>query len=239
MPLHSLLFSRDQEVIALVGEVLKGLDIDMTHCSHAHDAVHKLVGMNFDAIIVDTADARGAVEVLGVAKSSPSCERSIGVVLAASLTSIGLADGARTHMVLYRPLSAGRLRNGIKSALKLRSDGQDARESERTPIKIAATLRGAGQEETLAFIVNLSASGAALQAGRSMPASSIRNIEFFLPNSDENLTSPVELVWRDVQGQMGLRFAGASARFTETLEKWLTAQTCSHSCAAKAASDAG
>ena len=209
MLLHSLLFSRDQEIIGLVGEVLNGLDIDMIHCSQAHDAVGKLVGMNFDAIIVDTTDARGAVEVLGAAKLSSSCEQSIGVVLAASLTSIGLADGARSHMVLYRPLSAERLRNGIKSALKLRSDGQDARESERAPIKIAATLRGAGQE-ILAFIVNLSASGAALQAGRSMPSSSIRTIEFFLPNSDENLTSPVELVWRDVQGRMGLRFAGAS-----------------------------
>src|SRR5882724_10231269 len=179
MALHSLLFSRDQEIVALVVEVLKALDIEVTHCSQTQDAVQKLTGTYFDAIIVDDTYAPGAVEVLGVAKSLPSCETSIGVVLAASRTSIGLADGARSHMVLYRPLTADRLRNGVKSALKLRSGAVDARESERASIKIPVTLRSAGQDKTLAFIVNLSVGGAALQVGHSIPSSFIRAIEFF------------------------------------------------------------
>ena len=73
------------------------------------------------AIIVDNADAPGAVAVLAAAKSLPSCERSIGIVLAVSANSIGLAEGAHSHMVIYRPLSPDRLRNGIKSALGLRN----------------------------------------------------------------------------------------------------------------------
>jgi hypothetical protein len=234
MALHSLLFSRDQEIVALVVEVLKGLDIEVTHCSLVQDAVEKLAGTNFDAIIVDNSDAPAAVEVLWAAKSLPSCEQSIGVVLAASRNSIGLADGARSHMVLYRPLSADRLRNGVKSALKLRSGDEDARESQRAPIKIPATLRGAGQDEALAFIINLSAGGAALHVGQSIPSSCIQTIEFFLPNSNENLTSPVELVWRDVHGRVGVRFAGMSAASSESLEKWLTGQPASQSAAAKA-----
>jgi hypothetical protein len=40
----------------------------------------------------------------------------------------------------------------------------------------------------------------------------------------ENLSASVELVWRDVQGRMGVRFASASPAFSETLEKWLAAQ---------------
>jgi len=231
MALHSLLFSRDQEIVALVVEVLKGLDIEVTHCSLAQDAVKKLAGASFDAILVDNSDARGAVEILWAAKSLPSCEQSIGVVLAASRNSIGLADGARSHMVLYRPLSADRLRNGVKSALKLRSDSEDARESQRAPTKIPATLRGAGQDEALAFIINLSVGGAALHVGQSIPSSSIQSIEFFLPNSAENLTSPVELVWRDVEGRVGLRFTDASAAFSETLDKWLSGQPASQSAA--------
>ena len=144
MALHALLFSRDQAIIDLAGEVLKTLDIEVAQSTTAQDAVQRLTSTTFDAIIVDNADARGAVAVLSAAKSLPSCEQSIGIVLAVSPSSIGLADGARSHMVLYRPLSADRLRTGVKSALGLRNAGEDARESPRASIRIPATLRGAG-----------------------------------------------------------------------------------------------
>lgn len=222
--LRSLLFSRDQELISLVGEVLKTLDIDVSRCSVAQEAVQKLTSTKFDAIIVDNADAPGAVAVLSAAKSLESCDKSIGIVLAVSLNSIGLAEGARSHMVLYRPLSAGRLRNGIKSALGLRNEGEEARDSQRAAINIPATLRGAGMDETLAFITNLGAGGAALSVGQSIPSSSIHTIEFSLPNGTDDLTATVELVWRDVQGRMGVRFSNTSPSFDEILEKWLSAQ---------------
>jgi PilZ domain-containing protein len=220
MALHALLFSRDQAIIDLAEEVLKTLDIEVTQSSAEEDAVQRLANTKFDAIIVDNADARGAVEVLSAAKSLPSCEQSIGIVLAISPSSIALADGARSHMVLYRPLSADRLRTGVRSALRLRSDGEEARESPRASIRIPATLRGAGLDVTLAFITNLSAGGAALYVGQSIPSASIQTIEFSLPGEKDNLSTAVELIWRDVQGGMGIRFAGMSAAFAESLEKW-------------------
>jgi len=222
--LCALLFSRDQELISLVGDVLSTLDIDILQCSVAQEAVQKLIAKKFDAIIVDNADAPGAVAVLSAAKSLETCDKSIGIVLAVSLNSIGLAEGARSHMVLYRPLSADRLRNGIKSALGLRNEGDEARDSQRAAINIPATLRGAGLDETLAFITNLGAGGAALSVGQSIPSSSIHTIEFSLPNGTDDLTATVELVWRDVQGRMGVRFSNTSPTFDEILEKWLAAQ---------------
>jgi DNA-binding NtrC family response regulator len=178
MALHALLFSGDQQIIDLVGEVLKTLDIDVSQCSVGQEAVQRLTATRFDAIIVDNADASGAVTVLSAAKTLPSCDESIGIVLAVSRNSIGLAHGARSHMVLYRPLSTGRVLNGVKSALGLRSEGEDARESQRAATNIPATLRGAGLDETLVFITNLSKGGAALNAGQSVSSSSIRSIEF-------------------------------------------------------------
>jgi hypothetical protein len=53
---------------------------------------------------------------------------------------------------------------------------------------------------------------------------SIHTIEFSLPGEKDNLTSAVELIWRDVQGNMGIRFASTSATLTESLEKWLAVQ---------------
>jgi PilZ domain len=223
MALHALLFSRDQAIIDLAGEVLKTLDIEVAQST------------TFDVIIVDNADARGAVAVLSAAKSLPSCEQSIGIVLAISPSSIGLADGARSHMVLYRPLSADRLRTGVKSALGLRNEGEDARESPRTSIRIPATLRGAGLDQTLAFITNLSAGGAALYVGQEIPSASIQTIEFSLPGEKDNLTAAVELIWRDVQGRLGIRFANMSAAVSESLEKW----SATHSEALRSAKAAG
>ena len=223
MALRSLLFSKDQEIVKLAGEVLKTLDIEVAHSAQAQDAVRMITKTAFDAIIVDNADAPGAVVVLSAAKSLPSCEKSVGVVLAISPNSIGLAEGARSHMVLYRPLSVDRLLNGVKAALGLRGENEDARASQRAPINIPATLRGAGLEDTLVFITNLSAGGAALHVGRALPSSSIHSIDFALPDTKDNLSTAVELVWRDVQGRMGIRFANASATFDETLGKWLAA----------------
>jgi hypothetical protein len=226
--LRSLLFSRDQELIDLVGEVLKTLNIDVSHCCVAQEAVRKLTSTKFDAIIVDNADAPGAVAVLSAAKSLPSCEQSIGIVLAVSLSSIGLAEGARSHMVVYRPLSANRLLNGIKSALRLRNEGENAREFERASINIPVTVRGAGLEQTLAFLTNVGAGGAALNVGPSVPSSFIQTIEFCLPGTNENLKTSVELAWRDVQGRMGVRFTSMSTSFSDGLQKWLTTQPASH-----------
>jgi PilZ domain len=227
MALQSLLFSRDPEIISLAGEVLKSLDIEVSQCTAAPEAVRKLTATKFDTIIVDNADVHGAISVLSAAKSLATCDQSVGIVLAVSTTSLGLAEGARCHMVVYRPLSADRLRNGIKSALGLRGDGEDARESRRTSINIPATLRGAGLDEMLVFITNLSAGGAALQVGPSIPSSSIHSIEFSLPGKDDNLGASVELVWRDVQGRVGVRFVGMSAAFSASLEKWLAEQSAS------------
>jgi PilZ domain len=224
MALHALLFSRDQEIIGLASEVLKTLDIEVANCSNAADAIQRLTSTKYDAIIVDNADARSAVAVLSAAKSLPTCEQSIGIVLAVSPSSIALADGARSHMVLYRPLSAERLRTGVKSALGLRSEGEDARESPRAPIRIPATLRGAGPDEALAFITNLSAGGAALYVGPTIPSALIQRIEFSLPGEKDNLATAVELIWRDVEGRMGIRFAAMPTSFSESLEKWLAAQ---------------
>lgn len=68
--MHSLLFSPDQELIDLEGEVLKTFIIDVSDCSAAQEAAQRLTGAKFDAILVDHADAPGAVAVLA-AKSLP------------------------------------------------------------------------------------------------------------------------------------------------------------------------
>ena len=69
MALHALLFSRDRGIIDLAGEVLKTLDIEVVQSGVADEAVQRLTSTKFDALIVDNADARGAVAILAAAKA--------------------------------------------------------------------------------------------------------------------------------------------------------------------------
>jgi hypothetical protein len=93
MALRSLLFSRDLEMISLAGEVLKTLDLEVSQCREAQEAVRRLTETKFDAIVVVTP-TRGGVGVLSAARSMPSCEASVGIALAVSASSLGLAEGA-------------------------------------------------------------------------------------------------------------------------------------------------
>jgi hypothetical protein len=70
-------------------------------------------------------------------------------------------EGARSRKDIYRPLSLGRPRNGIKSALGQRNvdAGEGDRECKRASFNIPATLRCVGLEGALAFITNISAGG--------------------------------------------------------------------------------
>ena len=174
---------------------------------------------------MDNADASGAIVLLSAAKTLPGCEASIGIVLAVSPNSIGLAEDARSHMVLYRPLSADRLRNGIKSALGLRNEGEEARESERASINIPANVRGLGVDESLAFITNLSASGAALLVGRTVPSASIQTIEFSLPDTQDKLSTLCRINMARRAGPSGSSLCQHVPDVHQSMQQWLTAQT--------------
>jgi CheY-like chemotaxis protein len=220
MSLRALLFSRDEQIIQVVNQVLNNLNIEVTHSHNAQDAVQRLADERFDAILVDDADASKAIRVLAAAKVLPSCQESVGIVLAASSTSLGLAEDARSSLVLYRPLSADRLRHGVKSILNLRS-GEDERKSHRVPLAIPATLHCVGIEQVLVFLANLSTGGAAFMVGQSVPPHSVQAIEFELPETKTVIKASLEVVWRDAKGRMGVHFAHLEPSQAESLEKWL------------------
>jgi hypothetical protein len=60
-----------------------------------------------------------------------------------------------------------------------------------------------------------------------VPSSSIQIVEFSLPNLNQSISASVELVWRDVQGGLGIRFLDMSAACCHGLEQWLAAQAAS------------
>ena len=115
-------------------------------------------------------------------------------------------------MVLYRPLSADRLRNGIKSALGLRNEGEDARESGAHP-SASRRLSGARAwiRPWLSLPISAPAAPPCMWDARTFSLHS--NHRVFPAGEKDNLAAAVELIWRDVQGRMGIRFANMSQAF--------------------------
>ena len=91
--------------------------------------MQRLKATRFDTIIVDNADASGAVMVLAAAKTLHPAKNPSVLCWQCHVTA-RITQGARSHMVLYCPLSAGRLLMAEVGA-SLRSEGEDARESHR------------------------------------------------------------------------------------------------------------
>lgn len=113
MAFRSLLLCEDEATARLVGRVFRNLGVDMEHFTGGDIAVEKIKQGSFDAVVVDDADPTGAALVLEAARSLTSSKKCLGIVLAHSRTSLGVAFGAGTHLVIYKPIAVERVRSGL------------------------------------------------------------------------------------------------------------------------------
>ena len=224
MPLRSLLLCKQPETAQLVDRVFKELSIEVEPCTNPQEALGKLTNQRFEAVVVDDEDTAAAVLVLDGVKSLPSCKRCLGIVLAGPQTSLGVAFGSGTNLVIYKPISADRLRNGLR-ALRVLMGRRPFRQFPRLQVKIPARLNAGPNIEITALIVELGEGGAALRLRESVPAIGALGLEFVLSNKTNVITTSAEVVWRDVRGGLGVRFLNMPSTCSKLLNEWVAAQT--------------
>src|SRR2546429_3262553 len=170
MAFRSLLLCEHEATARLVGRVFRDLGVDMEHLTASDIAVEKIKQGSFDAVVVDDADPTGAALVLEAARSLTSCKKSLGVVLAGSQTSLGVAFGAGTHLVIYKPITPDRVRNGLR-AVRTLAARQHPRESHRIRVDVPATLHSAGKSYIPVSLVDISEGAFALRVDQALPPS--------------------------------------------------------------------
>src|ERR1700758_4862658 len=143
MPFYSLLLCKDQLTVQIIGGVCKELGVELEHCPTPDGAVAKLSIGRFDVILLDDSDPNGAALVLDRAKSFPSCKKSLGVVLASSRTSLRVAFGTGTHLVIYKPITPDRVRSGLRAVRALAARRHPR--AHRVRLDIPATLHSKGK----------------------------------------------------------------------------------------------
>lgn len=220
MQLRSLLLSQQPQTVALVTRVCRELGVELQHCSTVKSALEKLAAQKFHGVIVDDHDGPSAALMLRDAQASG--RRSLTIALAKKDAALDAVFGAGTHLVIYKPLTHDRLRNGLRAIRALMGRRQQ-RGSRRVKADIAATITVNETENIPAKILDISGGGTALSIQRSLPAVKSLKLSFVLPGGESPIITAAELVWKDVQGHLGIQFVNISPTSTLMISKWMKA----------------
>jgi len=197
--------------------------LELHHCSTAKAAVEKFMVHRFQGVIVDDQDGPSAALLLRDIQASIRGKNALIIALAKADAALDTVFGAGTHLVIYKPLTHDRLRNGLRaiSALMAR---RRPRASPRLKVDITATLNVDETEEIPVRILDLSEGGAALSLQRSFSIEKSLRLSFTLPGEKDTVTTIAELVWKDIRGNLGIEFLNTEPAFTRLFSRWMKAQ---------------
>ena len=220
--LHSLLLSSDRDTVRVVTRVFKDLEVDIDHCEETFSALSQAIEHHYDAIIIDDSMEEPHVALQKLIEI-PSCSTSVRIVLADPSTSLHPVFRANTQVVIYKPLSPDRVRQGLRAVRNLMTR-ERRRGNSRIPINLSARMspahsRGAGKQIT---ITDLSETGAAIRCDLDhLPASGGVTVDFSLPNEPEIIHATGELVWQDNKERAGIRFLDMPSHARKQLARWI------------------
>jgi c-di-GMP-binding flagellar brake protein YcgR len=220
--LRSLLLTDDNNTVRIVTRNFKDLEVELEHFSELSAALTNLPKNRYDAIVVDDCIDE-AHRVIEKALDLPSCSKSVRIALADPGAPLNAIFKTGTQVILYKPLSNERVRHGLRAVRNLMARDR-RRGSKRIPIVVSARIspRHARNAAKQVLIADLSDAGAAIHfESQDMPMSGTLNLEFALPGNPDRIHSLAEIVWRDNEGNAGLRFIDMPSFARKQLCQWL------------------
>jgi PilZ domain len=221
--LRSFLLTRDENTARVIGRIFKDLDVELHHCSEHAGAVATIVQGRYDALIFDDAVLEAA-NILERILEHTSCSKAVRITLADPSVSLNPVFKSGTQVVLYKPLSAERVRHGLRAVRNLMARDR-RRGMKRIRTMIPARLRQGRSAGTQILIADLSDSGAAINCvDDEIPNSHNFYLDFALPGDAERMHVLSEVVWQDIGGSAGVRFLDMPSSARKRLSEWLKAQ---------------
>ncbi len=208
----------------MVARVCRELGVEMQPCSTAKTALEKVTLQRFHGVIVDDEDSASAASLLRDLQASTGGRTSLVVVLAQSDAALDAVFGAGTQLVIYKPLTHERLRNGLR-AIRILMGRRQQRSSARIKVNVTGSLTVNGTEKFPAKILDLSEGGAALSLERPFPSVKLLKLSFALPGEQETITTAAELVWKDIRGNLGIEFVNNDPAFNSLIANWTKARS--------------
>lgn len=210
------------ETVALAVRACRDLGVELHHCSTAKTAIEKFSLQRFHGVIVDDQDAPNAASLLKDLRASANGKKSVIIALAKADAVLDAVFGAGTHLVIYKPLTHEKLRNGLRAIRPLMGK-QQHRASLRVKVNVAANLTVNDTENIPVKILDLSSGGAALSVPKDCPTIKSLKLSFALPGQETTITTVAELVWKNAWGNLGIAFVNTDPAFSQSVSKWMNA----------------
>jgi len=218
--LRSLLVSRDEKTVHIVGRVFKDLEVEFEHCSEAAIAFQILAKHRYDAVVLDD-QIEDAPAILERVLELSTCNKAVRIILAEPVAAMHAVFKTGTQVILYKPLSADRVRHGLRAVRNLMAR-ERRRGFGRVATAIAARVRHRKGSPIKVSIADLSESGAAIQCPTGhLPYAGNLQVDFALPGDSERIQLTADLVWQNNQGDAGLRFLDMASYARKKLARWL------------------
>jgi len=218
MPLLALIVSADDHDIRLLREVLHELHVETNICETAEMAACVLGEKPVDAVVLD-GDLPGVLELIDTQARREEGDRPRIIAVLSSKNNSQRAFEIGAHFVLYKPVSRDRSLVSLEYAL--RSTGKDRRHVDRRSIYFSTNVSSPVMQETSVTLHNLSPTGTTIHAKKRLPPDSKLYFEFQIPGQKAMVRLSGNVVWQDIQGRAGIRFASVPAASRKALDQWL------------------
>ena len=218
MPLLALIVSNEDREVRVLREVLHELHVESEVCGTANEASGMLVKRPVDAVLLD-ADLPGALDVIDAITRRQGVEQPRILAILGGKDSAPQAFSMGAHFVLYRPISRDRSLVSLEYAF--RSGGKDRRDGNRREVFLSTTVSSPAVESVPVSLVNLSPTGTTVRTKKRLPPDSKLYFEFQIPGQPATVRLSGNVVWQDVQGRAGIRFASVPASSKKAIDQWL------------------
>jgi ActR/RegA family two-component response regulator len=219
MPAYALVFSSDGNAVRVLREALLEADLAVDHCRDAASTVENLSTQKYTAVIIDASDHRERDGILRQLRCMPLNKDALAIVVLSTQAHAAGAFSLGANFLLYRPLSAERVRCSLQAAVRLIH--RDKRRNRRANVHASVNLSCPTTESAPATLLDLSQDGLSLQCDEALPPQSKIYLRFTLPGQTKSIQLSGETVWQDLNGRMGLRFMGVPQSARRLLREWL------------------
>jgi PilZ domain len=214
--LNTLLLSRDPTLIGILQSVCTNGGLTSTVCSGSPEVAAVLARCKFYAVIVDSAEADVAKEVLSAVRASSSSRNATSIVV-----SDASADLLVGTFVLRKPVAVDLAVRTLRAAKGPMLN--EFRRYFRHAVKLPAVIMRDSGGEFQATSINLSQVGLAVQMPGPhliVPKDAVR-ARITLPGAATSIETKGKVAWADAKSRAGLFCEGYSPRDRKQLEEWL------------------
>jgi CheY-like chemotaxis protein len=217
MALASLVVCADEPTTKVLRRVLEDLGLVVEHRPTAAAAEECLSHVRFDIVVVDCEDYQNALGLLQKRRSTGPAPVTVAII--DSDNDVRQLFGEGVNFVLYKPVSDERASSSFRAARSLMKS--ERRRNRRVDVQAKAVLDYANVENVPATLIDLSAEGTALESDRKLPPDCRVYFQFALPGHTSMIRLSGEVVWRDANSRVGMRFVNVPTSSRRVLSNWL------------------